>query len=331
FAEQQAEADTRLTLALRSAGMGVWQSELGSGRLELDANIATMFGFGAAPITVSDADWIGRIHPDDRPSFVAALNARRIDKRPLDAEFRVVRPNRTVLWLAVQGSVVRHADDTAYRSVGVARDVTERRRAAERQRLLMDELNHRVRNSLATVLSLAEQTAANTASTKEFMPAFQARLLALAAAHNLLTRKSWEGVSLRELIETILAPDRETGPDRIGVAGPDCELTAQQALAMTLGLHEMATNARKYGALSSPEGKIAVGWKREGSGLDERVVLTWVERDGPPVAPPTRNGFGSRLLTRALAMDLDGSVALDFNPAGLRCTIGFRTGLNGPP
>src|SRR5262249_51522955 len=147
----------------------------------------------AAPTRLPDADWIARVHPDDRPRLVSELAARRQDLRPLEIDFRTVGLDGTIRSLAVLGAVVRHADDVAYRSVGVARDVSERARDAERQQLLLGELNHRVRNTLATVLSLAQQTAQDAPSVPAFLSAFQARVMALAAAHNLLTRGRWRG------------------------------------------------------------------------------------------------------------------------------------------
>ncbi len=131
---------------------------------------------------------------------------------------------------------------------------------------------------------------------------------------------------LRELVATILAPDHTAGAGvdaRIEIAGPACELPPQKALAMTLGLHELATNARKYGALATPAGRLSVTWSVAGAGGERRVTLVWRESGGPPVVPPERTGFGTRLLRRSLGADLDGTVQLEFDPAGLVCTIDF--------
>lgn len=327
----ESESETWLGLALKASGLGVWHSEIGSGALYMDANLAAMFGLARAPARVPDDDWLARVHAEDRPRVLAELAARREDLKPLEIDFRTVLPDGSHRSLAVLGAVVRHAGETpargmAYRSVGVARDVTERVRDAERQQLLMSELNHRVRNTLASVLALAQQTAQDAVSMPAFLASFQARVMALAAAHNLLTRGHWESVALGALAEAILAPERSAKPDLLELAGPPCELGPHKALAMTMGLHELATNARKYGSLSSAGARLSVTWSITEMDGERRLALTWLERGGPLVAPPTRTGFGTRLLRRALAIDLDGKVALDFDPLGLRCTIEFPLG-----
>jgi two-component sensor histidine kinase len=325
LAEKELESETWLGLALKASGLGVWHARLGAGELHMDANLAVMFGWPAAPRRVRDEEWLARIHPEDRPRVMAELAVRRRDLRPLEIDFRTVLPDGSSRALAVLGAVVRHADEVAYRSVGVARDVTERARDAERQQLLLGELNHRVRNTLASVLSLAQQTAQDAASIPAFLDSFRARVLALSTAHNLLTRGHWQGASLGDLVGTILAPERAADTARVEIAGPACELPPHKALAMTMGLHELATNARKYGALSPAGGRLSVTWSL-GEAPERRLALVWRERGGPPVAPPTRTGFGTRLLRRALGADLDGTVALDFAAEGLTCTFDFPLG-----
>lgn len=323
LAEKETESETFLGLALKASGLGVWHARLSSGELHMDANLAAMFGLPPEPTRIRDADWLGRIHPEDRPRVIAEIAARRQDLRPLEIDFRTVLPDGATRSLAVLGAVVRHADEVAYRSVGVARDVTERARDAERQQLLLSELNHRVRNTLASVLALAQQTAQDAVSIPAFLAAFRARVIALGVAHNLLTRGNWQSAPLGALVETTLAPERTAAPARVEIAGPACELPPQKALAMTMGLHELATNARKYGALSAAEGHLAVTWSLSETAGERRLTLVWRERGGPPVSPPTRAGFGTRLLRRALGADLDGTVTLDFDPAGLVCTFDF--------
>jgi two-component sensor histidine kinase/PAS domain-containing protein len=325
LAEKELESETWLGLALKASGLGVWHARLGAGELHMDANLAPMFGWPAAPLRVRDEEWLARIHPEDRPRVMAELAARRRDLHPLEIDFRTVLPDGTSRALAVLGAVVRHADEVAYRSVGVARDVTERARDAERQQLLLGELNHRVRNTLASVLSLAQQTAQDAASIPAFLDSFRARVLALSTAHSLLTRGHWQGASLGDLVATILAPERGADTARVEIAGAACELPPHKALAMTMGLHELATNARKYGALSPAGGRLSVTWSL-GEAPERRLTLVWRERGGPPVAPPTRAGFGTRLLRRALGADLDGTVTLDFAAEGLACTFDFPLG-----
>jgi PAS domain S-box-containing protein len=214
--------------------------------------------------------------------------------------------------------------DPAGRPVGlhaIARDVTDRRRAEERQRLLVNELNHRVKNTLALVQGLALQSFRDGRDPKEARDAFQRRLAALAAAHDLLTRESWEGATLAGLIEAAVAP--HDGPERrIEAAGPEVVLGPKAAVSLAMALNELATNAAKYGALSAPGGGVAIGWEvANGEPAQARLRLEWREAGGPEVRPPATRGFGLRMIERALAADLAGSASLDFRPEGLVCRI----------
>lgn len=208
-------------------------------------------------------------------------------------------------------------DDPEGGLLKIMRDDTKRRRAEEVQRLLIGELNHRVKNTLATVQSLTEQTLRTTESPQAFASALRNRLFAMARAHDLLTRERWEGASLEDILRAALAPWLQES--RITLSGPYLHLGAQQALALTMAFHELATNAVKHGSLSAPEGRLKVAWK---VGAD--VVIEWNETGGPMVSPPQKQGFGSRVLNRALAAELGGSVELDFDGRGLRCVIRFE-------
>jgi PAS domain S-box-containing protein len=198
----------------------------------------------------------------------------------------------------------------------IARDVTERRRAEERQRLLVNELNHRVKNTLALVQGLALQSFKDGREMAEAREAFQLRLAALAAAHDLLTRESWEGATLEALAAETLGL-HDGGEARIAWQGPPVRLNPKAAVSLVMALHELCTNAAKYGALSVPGGRVEVGWSVDG----DLLTILWRERGGPPVRPPERRGFGFRMIERALAADLDGSARLDFRPDGLTCRI----------
>lgn len=196
-------------------------------------------------------------------------------------------------------------------------DVSERKRADKQRELLLAELNHRVKNTLAVVLGLAHQTFRDKESAAK--KAFEGRLIALATAHNLLTRANWESASLRDLVLDSL-PVKQTGSTRFKVMGPTVLLAPQPALALTLALHELFTNALKYGALSNETGKIDVEWNRNEDDVAP-LTLIWRESGGPAVSPPTRRGFGTMLLERTLAEDLNGKVDMEYRPEGLLCTI----------
>lgn len=205
--------------------------------------------------------------------------------------------------------------------VGASIDITDRKRAEDRQKLLIRELNHRVKNTLATVQSIAAQTLRGTEGDHQARRAFEARLLALSNAHNVLTRESWDGAGIDEIVATALAPHRAAGDDRFSVEGPALRLAPKAALALAMALHELATNAAKYGALSARAGRVRVAWSIAADGAEARFRLRWHESDGPPVASPQRKGFGSRLIERGLSLELGGRAAIEFLPAGLSYTI----------
>lgn len=198
-------------------------------------------------------------------------------------------------------------------------DRTNEVRAAERQKLLVDELNHRVKNSLATVQSIAAQTLRSTPDPAAFREAFEARIMALSTVHNLLTGAGWVGADLRGVLEGELSP---YGAERVSLEGPKVELSAQEALSLAMLFHELATNAAKYGALSTAEGRLAVRWALDG----KRLTLSWTERGGPAATMPTRRGFGSRLIERTASHELGGRATARYEPEGLRLDLDVTVG-----
>ncbi|WP_374468683.1 CHASE domain-containing protein [Phenylobacterium sp.] len=199
-------------------------------------------------------------------------------------------------------------------------EIAARRRSEQQRELLVGELNHRVKNTLATVQSIAAQTLREGKSLKETRESFEARLLALSETHNLLTREHWEGAGLQELVQLELAPyggERE----RIAAEGDDVLLSPEIALALGMALHELTTNALKYGALCGRVGRVSITWRRWEEAGAPWLTLSWVESGGPPVAPPQSRGFGSRLIETGLRRQLRGRVELTFPPEGVRCRI----------
>lgn len=204
---------------------------------------------------------------------------------------------------------------------GTTRDITDIKRAEEHLKLLINELNHRVKNTLATIQSIANQTFRGGAAEPAARAAFEARLMALSEAHSLLTGANWEGAHLRDLAHKAMAPFRgeEGSCQRLRLEGDNIQLRPQAALAIAMALHELASNAVKYGALSGPAGQVTLSWTTS----DGRLRIDWRESGGPPVEPPARRGFGSRLIEQGLARELDGTVSLDYRPEGVACAIEF--------
>ncbi|HYG27323.1 MAG TPA: HWE histidine kinase domain-containing protein, partial [Caulobacteraceae bacterium] len=242
-------------------------------------------------------------------AFRAALNGEA-------ARYDGVRPgpDGAQRWWEVQLTPMRAARGRARQVVAISRDVTEKREAELFQRLMINELNHRVKNSLATVQSVAMQSFRHAGSLDGARTSFEDRLMALSRVHDVLTRENWEGADLRDVVAQAIAP-YAGAPGRFEVSGPSVRLTPKQALAISMGLQELATNAVKYGALSRGEGQVRLRWsvRRQPKAL----AFSWSESGGPRVEPPSRRGFGSRLLERGLGRELSAEVTLAYEPTGV--------------
>lgn len=197
-------------------------------------------------------------------------------------------------------------------------DRTETVRAMRRQKLLLDELNHRVKNTLAAVQSIASQTMRSSRSMEEARTAFEARIGALSKAHNLLSERQWSSTELAEIVGQELAA---FGDMRARLSGPRVVFNSKASIAMAMVMHELSTNAAKYGALSQPDGSVSVTWRIDGAGPQEGLVIDWVERGGPAVEPPSRSGFGSRMIDRAVTGELGGECRFSYDRDGFRCRM----------
>jgi len=221
--------------------------------------------------------------------------------------------------VAINAVPVRGQAGRMLGAVSTVYDITELREAVRRQQVLIDEVNHRVKNTLATVHSIARLSAASAGSVKEYLASFEQRLHALSAAYNLLTQNNWDGADLRDIVERTLAPYATDG--RLSIEGPAAMLSPKHSLALAAAVQELSTNAAKYGSLSIPAGRVAISWT-----LNEvaAIALDWRELDGPPVAEPVRKGFGSKLIQEVLAADSGWKVKLEYLPAGVHCTLIFE-------
>jgi PAS domain S-box-containing protein len=232
-------------------------------------------------------------------------------------ENRFVRKDGTSGWVRVSSTAVRGAGGEFLYAVRVVEDITERKEAEERQKLLIGELNHRVKNTLATVQSLAWQSTRHGVPPEVAQQRFQERLLALSRTHNLLNETSWEGASLRSILQTELEP-HGLDETRYRLNGPNVALAPKAAVVLGMVIHELTTNAVKYGSLSVDQGRVEVEWHQRGI---DTLHLTWSEKGGPPASAPERKGFGSRLMEQAITRELDGQLQIEFAPEGLRCRL----------
>jgi PAS domain S-box-containing protein len=273
-----------------------------------------MFGYAAEevignPVTI--------LIPLDRVNEELGILAR-IRAGEQIHHYETVRRHKdgTLLDISLTVSPVRNAQGTIIGASKIARDVSERKKMEKQRELLMAELTHRVKNTLATVLSIERLSFSGQQETSASR-AFRARIEALAHAHGRLAESSGLSDRLQHLIEDVLAPYANSETSNAILSGPPVNLSARCALSLGLGVHELATNAAKHGALSSPRGQVTVTWQEK----DDVLELEWRELGGPAVSPPRRRGFGLLLLEQALHQDLSCSVTMDFRPEGLRCTI----------
>jgi PAS domain S-box-containing protein len=261
--------------------------------------------------------------PGTDPAASAQIEAAFHDSYDAYPEVRYYRKDGSEFWAVIFISPVFDENHTVVQHFASFLDITRRKRDEERHQLLVEELDHRLKNTLATVQSIAAQTLRSAAVEQRVRDAFEGRLLALSNAHGLLAHESWDGVGLRDLIDQTLQPfgieDRR--PARFSVKGGDVRLPPKAALALAMTFHELATNAAKYGSLSNG-GQVAVTWQDEPTPQGARIIrLRWQESGGPPVTPPGRKGFGSRLIECGLAHELDGEVHLNYEPEGVVCQI----------
>lgn len=204
---------------------------------------------------------------------------------------------------------------------GSTRDITEREQHEQHMRLLINELNHRVKNTLAVVQSMTHQTLRDSQTPAAAQEKIESRLLALSEAHDILTRKNWQGADVKEIVRAATAPCDVGSRERFEAQGPAVELDPRRAVALAMALHELCTNAVKYGALSVPTGRVHIQWQLEGQEDAARLTLDWHEIGGPEVRAPERKGFGTRMIEQGLRHDLGGESRLVFDPGGVTCHI----------
>jgi two-component sensor histidine kinase len=261
------------------------------------------------------------VHPDDREHVRWRKQQILKSEDQYQITYRIRQPSGEVRWVMDRGQVEREPSGKALRVIGVLLDITDLKAAEQRQRLLFDELSHRVKNTLSIVQSLAQQTLRSTPEPHAFAQAFGTRLASLSHAHDLLTQSAWRGAALEKLVAAVLEPfAAQSG--RVEIEGPSVELPASLTITIALMLHELATNAAKHGALAGPSGRVHIAWKATPAADGVGVELLWLERRGPSIPPPQRRGFGTRLLA-ASAQQIKGELEMAFPPEGLVCRLRF--------
>lgn len=324
------DSEQRLRIAASLAALGIFEWHMLDDRAiwENDRMFA-IFGRTPADGAVGKREFLDRVlHPDDRAAFRAAISMALRDDAALHLTGRIRRQDDGA-WRTIDlaGRFERDAAGRLPRRlIGVVADVTDRRIAEDRQSLLIRELHHRVKNTLATVQAIVGSTARNASSIESFYEAFVGRIVSLAHTHAVLTGDTWQMASLRDLLANELKPYADGALDgspdaRVSLVGPPVELASEIAVPIGMAIHELTTNAAKYGALSTRTGRVSVTWSVLPQGPGGTLVFAWCETGGPAAAPPTRQGFGSRLLERVLTSQASAEVTIAYPPEGLRLTM----------
>ncbi|MET0742494.1 MAG: HWE histidine kinase domain-containing protein [Microvirga sp.] len=287
--------------------------------LFVNAAFTRMTGYAAAEAMGRSPRFLQGMATDR--TILDRMRVELAEKRSFIGETINYRKDGTMYVVEWLVTPMENGDGRVTQWIAAQRDVTDRHRAAERQDILINELNHRVKNTLATVQSIAFQTLRSAGTTEEAREGIEARLFALARAHDVLTQESWNGANLRDIITNALGPYTDKAGGRVHTAGPHVRISPRMALAMAMALQELATNAVKYGSLSNLAGTLDVTWQVERAPDAPVLRVLWREAGGPVVAPPTRRGFGTRLVEQSLAQDLNGSVVIAFEPTGVVVTI----------
>jgi PAS domain S-box-containing protein len=319
---EQAFTLERMKLALDAGRIGLWDWNLLTGEVLLDARVRQLWGLSKDTPANLDV-FRAALHPQDkrrtREAIAQALDPENFDD--YEAEYRVIGQNDKVeRWVSVRGRTF-FEDGRATRIVGTARDITYRKMREQHVRTLLRELVHRSKNLLAVVQAMSRQTATGAVSVEEYQRKFSARLQALSMAHDLLISQDWRGASMHDLVRAQIAYCLDVGAGEVGehanVDGPRIMLKPEAAQNIGLALHELTANALTYGALSVQGGGVSLNWRVEA----DRFLLVWRERGGPAVTPPPSAGFGLKVMRRLVAQALDGAATLDFPPEGFVWTL----------
>jgi two-component sensor histidine kinase/DNA-binding response OmpR family regulator len=317
------ESEHRRSLALSAGQMGSWDWDLQAGKFEWDEGQHSIYGLIPGQFAVTPENLKVLILPEDWEQLQVGLKRTLQHGEPHQAEFRVRRPNGEIRWCATTAAATRDFAGNVSRISGVTIDITDRKQAEERQALLAQEVDHRAKNAMAIVQSIVRLTKA--VNITDYAAIIEGRIKALSRAHAILSDTRWQGADLSKLVEDELAPYRTSRADRIHVSGPNVLLDPTTAQTLALALHELATNAAKYGALSNATGKLELKWDVQ----PDSIVFHWREAGGPVTQVPAKTGFGTRIITGSVERQLGGKATFDWKPEGLTCALFVPRGRTG--
>lgn len=310
---QLIESEQRRSMAIAAGRMGSWDWDAVNGDWMWDEGQYRIFGLDPAAFELSSANVMALVHADDAKRLQRAADDFNNGVRSYETEFRINRPDGEERWCVGTAAATTDRAGRVVRVSGVTVDITERKRAEERQNLLTREVDHRAKNALTLAQSIVRLTRAE--NVQAYIDAVEGRISALARVHTILSLSSWQGAELGKLIAAELAPYSSTG--QVHIVGPEVQLQPATAQSLALALHELVTNSAKYGALSVLVGRLSVTWNIE----NDQLNILWTESGGPSVSEPTTRGFGTRSLMASVENQLGGQALFEWHPDGLICRM----------
>jgi PAS domain S-box-containing protein len=299
--------------------VGSYTYDVNKGTMQVSQGYAAIHGLPEGTTEALYREWRTRVHPSDLGRAEELRDQAFADRRKKDnAEYRIVLSTGEIRWIERRGSISYGEDGRPEQVVGVNIDVTERKRAERHQLALNAELDHRVKNVLATVSAIISQTQEASRSPVDFVAALNHRITSLAGTHELLSRSHWRGVPLADIVRRELEPYTTTNTD---IGGPGVTLIAEATQAVATVLHELTTNAAKYGAFSNLAGRVSVQWRWLKNGSHDRLIIEWQEAGGPPVLAPSQSGYGTSIIRELIPFELGGKVDLVFASKVIGCRL----------
>ena len=316
-----AERNIQLTLAAKAGLVGTYAYDADTEIMQISDGYAAIHGFPEGTTEIARSECLAGVHPDDIGRVEQFRSeAFRERRREYNVEYRIIRPGGELRWVETRCFISFSGEGHPHRVVGVSIDITERKRVEEQQRTLLAELDHRVKNALATVSAVVSHTWQGSRSVADFVAALDGRIRSMATTHELLSSRRWQGVSLTELVRRELAPYATRNNTEIN--GPDILLKPEAGQAMAMVLHELATNAAKYGALSTKNGRVSIRWDRHLNGHPRsHLVFEWQEIGGPPVVALGKSSYGTSTIRDLIPYEFGGTVDLVLAPEGVRCRL----------
>lgn len=313
------ERNVQLALAAKTGLVGSYAYDTDTEIMKVSEGYAAIHGFPERTAEIARSECLASVHPDD----IARVELLRSEafheqRREYNVEYRIIRPSDEIRWIETRCFISYDAVGYPKRVVGVSIDITERKRAEEHQRVLVAELDHRVKNVLATVSAVAGHTLETSSSMNHFVAALDGRIRSMAAAHELLSARQWQGMPMAELVRREFSAYASSNNTKID--GPEVMLSAEAGQAMAIVIHELVTNAAKHGALSTQSGHVSVRWYRKLNG-NAKLVLVWQETDGPRVEAPKKSGYGTGVVRGLIPYEFGGTVDLSFALEGVRCRL----------